>query len=66
MFSSINFFETFVISFVSFEDEQSFETLKKLILRVNKYADSRNYAIVLARIKKFKHEKKKKLIDVRS
>jgi hypothetical protein len=60
MSSSIDSLETSVISFVSFEDEQSFETLKELILRVNEHADSRDYAIVLARIKKFKHDEKRK------
>jgi hypothetical protein len=60
MFSSIDLLETSVISFAFFEDEQSFETLKELILRVNEHADSRNYTIVLARIKKFKHDEKRK------
>ncbi len=43
-----------VISLASFEDEQTFESLKDLILRVNEHVDSRDYAVVLARIKKFK------------
>ncbi len=59
-FSRHAFLEDDVISLASFEDEQSFETLKELILRVNEHADARDYAIVLARIKKFKHDEKRK------
>ncbi len=53
-------FEKFFISLTSFADEQFFETLKELVLRVNEHAASRDYAIVLARIKKFKHDEKRK------
>jgi hypothetical protein len=37
-----------------FENDQSFENLKNLILKINEHAESRNYAIVMSRIKKFK------------
>jgi hypothetical protein len=50
----------FVVSLASFEDEQTFESLKNLILRVNQHADLRDYAIVLARIKKSKHDETRK------
>jgi hypothetical protein len=43
-----------VISLISSEEKQSFETLKDLILRVNEHVESRDYAVVLSRIKKFK------------
>jgi hypothetical protein len=36
-------------SFTSSKEEQLFESFKDLILRVNQPADSRDYAIVLAR-----------------
>jgi hypothetical protein len=49
-----------VVSLASFEDEQTFESLKNLILRVNQHADLRDYAIVLARIKKSKHDETRK------
>jgi hypothetical protein len=42
------------ISFALFEDDQSFESLKDLILKINEHAESKNYAIVMNRIKKFK------------
>jgi Tfp pilus assembly pilus retraction ATPase PilT len=41
-------------SFAFFEVDQSFESLKDLILKINTHAESRNYAIVMSRIKKFK------------
>jgi hypothetical protein len=53
-------FEKSLISLTFFADEQFFETLKELVLRVNKHAASKDYAIVLARIKKFKHDEKRK------
>jgi hypothetical protein len=37
-----------------FEDDQSFENLKDLILKINKHAELKDYAIVMNRIKKFK------------
>jgi hypothetical protein len=49
-----------VIPLASSEDEQSFDSLKNLILRVNQHADSRDYAVVLARIKKFKLDETRK------
>jgi hypothetical protein len=42
------------ISLAFLEDDQSFESLKDLILKINEHAESRNYAIVMSRIKKFK------------
>jgi hypothetical protein len=50
-----------VISFASFEDAQFFDSLKNLILRVNQHVDSKNYAVVLARIKKFKLDETRKV-----
>jgi hypothetical protein len=38
----------------SSEDDQSFEILKNLILRVNEHADRQEYAVILDRIKKSK------------
>jgi hypothetical protein len=43
-----------LISLALFEDEQFFESLKNLILKINEHAESRDYAIVMSRIKKFK------------
>ena len=43
-----------VISLVFFEDKQTFESLKDLILCVNKHAGERGYAIVLTCTKKLK------------
>jgi hypothetical protein len=60
MSSSIDFSKRFLISLSSSEDEQFFETLKELILRINEHADSRNYAVVIADIKKFKLDEKRK------
>jgi KaiC/GvpD/RAD55 family RecA-like ATPase len=48
------------ISFAFFENDQSFENLKDLILKINEHAKSRNYAIVMNRIKKFKFNVRKK------
>jgi hypothetical protein len=48
------------ISFALFEDDQSFESLKDLILKINEHAESRNYAIVMSRIKKFKLSMRRK------
>ncbi len=41
-----------VVSLALSKDEQTFETLKNLILQVNVHVDSRGYAIVLLRTKK--------------
>jgi hypothetical protein len=49
-----------VVLLASFEDEQTFKSLKNLILRVNQHADLRDYAILLARIKKSKHDETRK------
>jgi hypothetical protein len=43
-----------VISLISSQEEQFFEILKDLIFRVNEHVESRDYAVVLSRIKKFK------------
>jgi hypothetical protein len=42
------------ISLALLEDDQSFESLKDLILKINEHAESRDYVIVMSRIKKFK------------
>jgi hypothetical protein len=42
------------ISLAFFENDQSFKSLKDLILKINEHAESRDYAIVMSRIKKFK------------
>jgi hypothetical protein len=47
-------------SLTSSNEEQSFESLEDLIQRVNKHADSRDYAIVLARTKKNKERETRK------
>jgi KaiC/GvpD/RAD55 family RecA-like ATPase len=48
------------ISLALLEDEQSFESLENLILKINEHAESRDYAIVLDQIKKFKLDVRKK------
>jgi type VI protein secretion system component VasK len=48
------------MSLASFEDEQSFESLKNLIFRVNEQVESRDYAVVLDRIKKSKLDVRRK------
>jgi hypothetical protein len=48
------------MSFASFEDEQSFENLKNLILKVNEQIESRYYAVVLDRVKKSKLDVRQK------
>jgi hypothetical protein len=45
---------------LSSSDEQIFESLKNLMLRVNEHVASKDYAVVLLRTKKFKLEVKKK------
>ena len=55
------FVELRVIPLTSFENGQSFENLKKLIIVVNKHVDSQNYAVTLNRTKKSKLKIKKKL-----
>jgi uncharacterized protein YeeX (DUF496 family) len=42
------------ISLAFLEHDQSFKSLKNLILKINEHAESRDYAIVMSRIKKFK------------
>jgi hypothetical protein len=49
-----------VMSLKSSEDDQSFESLKNLLLKVNENVDSQDYAVMLTRIKKFKLEIKNK------
>ncbi len=49
-----------VVSLISFEDEQIFESLKDLILQINIHVDSRDYAIVLLRTKKNVNEEIRK------
>jgi hypothetical protein len=53
-------FSDSVVLLAFLEDEQTFESLKNIIMRVNQHADLRDYAIVLARIKKFKHDETRK------
>jgi hypothetical protein len=48
------------MSLLSSSDEQTFETLKNLMLRVNEHVASERYAVVLNRIKKSKLEVKRK------
>ncbi len=48
------------MSLLSSVDEQIFESLKDLIQRVNEHVASKNYAVMLLRIKKFKLDVKRK------
>ncbi len=48
------------MSFASFEDEQLFESLKNLIFRINEQVESRDYVVVLDRIKKSKLDVRRK------
>ncbi len=45
---------------ISSEDEQTFESLKNLIQRVNEHVASKNYVVMLLRIKKSKLDVKRK------
>jgi hypothetical protein len=49
------------MSLLSSADEQIFESLKNLMLRVNEHAVSKDYAVILLRTKKFKLEVKRKV-----
>jgi hypothetical protein len=48
------------MSLLSSSNEKIFETLKNLMLRVNEHVASKEYAVVLNRIKKSKLEVKRK------
>jgi hypothetical protein len=48
------------MSLLSSADEQIFESLKNLMLRVNEHAASKDYAVMLLRTKKIKLEVKRK------
>jgi ferritin len=50
----------FLLTLTSSKDEQTFEFLKDLILKINEHADSREYVIVFARIKKDKKKETRK------
>jgi hypothetical protein len=50
----------FLLTLTSSKDEQTFEFLKDLILKINEHADSREYVIVFARIKKDKKRETRK------
>jgi hypothetical protein len=50
-----------VMSFASSENEQIFESLNDLMLRLNEHVDHEDYALVLHRIKKSKLKKKRKV-----
>ncbi len=49
------------MSLLSSSNEQIFESLKNLMLRVNEHAVSKDYAVMLLRTKKFKLEVKRKV-----
>ncbi len=49
-----------IMSFASSEDDQIFENLDDLMLRINEHAESQKYACVLHRTKKFKLEVRRK------
>ncbi len=49
------------MSLLSSSNEQSFESLKNLIQRVNEHVVFEDYAVMLLRIKKFKLEMKRKV-----
>jgi hypothetical protein len=59
--SSSNFLFLFSSSLTASKEEQFFESLKDLILRVNQHAVLRDYAIVLLRIKKNKKSETRKI-----
>lgn len=49
-----------IMSLRSSEDEQSFESLEDLLLRINEHVDLEDYVVVLLRIKKSKLRVKRK------